>query len=986
MNLIKKIYVTVLILMLFLVLNGCVSRYFKERDPHPVTGTPAWTEQISFSKTARVESEVEYAQENKKKDLPDALKNKNNDSLIYDHVDRPITSLVDYSLPKKKINSASRKTQSSKAKSSNKKKISPKYPGPDFWKGYETDARNVNILVNNPKEKDTKNTRPTLPLSRIEKQYNQYGELTKGKKIRQFGYNLIQYTRSGRVYNSDIGSNLIRKKRGAPVFSQDEKTRLFSQSREENVPYYSNEYTSMRPVSSEYIIAPGDEVFIKITGPAEIAEVFAVDRNGLLFIPKVGTVHLAGKKASELQSIVAAKVKQTFNKAHVEASLGRLRTIQVTITGNVINPGLIEVAANSSLLNALAAAGGPGKNGTLRNVELRRRNQPDRHIDLYGILLEGDWNQDPSLLPDDIIHIGPIGKTIAVMSPGDNGSIYEILDNSSLKDLGTQIGVSDTFTDIETVLVEKNTSTSDRIIAIVDYKTQGSSFILGNGDIFQFFPTHPYSYNTVRVTGPVLRPGTYPFSKNMRVNHLLKLARGFLTNASLNRALLIRELGPSNQFDIMPEDKRGKHRKQLIWLDLAQILAGDNTSDLFLTRLDRLKIFTMNDQQPEPTIRILGGVRKPGEYHLTAGMTLGDLMKIAGGPSEKAYNGESSIVRRRYSSDTIRHFDVGILPFDLNKVLSEKKASRILLKNHDKIVIRQVNNLEVTARIDGWVQFPGTYILPSESRIEDLVRFAGGFLPVADLRASIFKRRRVSNLETLHLKNFFATTTERFARTRDEVTLKGNPSESLANQLSLLGRNRVYANMGEFQTTGRVVIDLTQDDFPDTDDNLILEDGDSLTVPQKMTTIMVMGRIFNPSGYLWKKGLTVGDYLEKSGGLLEDADPDHVYVVMANGEVKSAAQKSGKSKLLAFKPNPGDIVFVPQKPLGRSTMAQVMDALQLIRMAVGTAAIGAAVPNIGDAEIAIDLNSDNYQKQTIIKEFRPELYESYRQWKESNEE
>ncbi len=986
MSLTKKIYIAVLMFMGSLVLNGCFSMGFKDSEPRPVQDTPAWTQQISFSKPVTFENEVVYIQRNDKNDLSTAAKTNNKNRLIYDHVDKPISRLVDYSLPKKKITKASQKTKSPEPKPSKSKKMSRNYLESDFFKEYERAGKTVNILVNNPRqeEKPQETIQSKALLSKIEKQYNEYGELTKGKEIKQFGYNLVQYTHLN--VHTNNGNNLIRKKKGAPVFSQNETTRLFSHSRQENTPYYSNEYTSMRPVSSEYIIAPGDEIFIKITGPTEIAEVFAVDRNGQLFLPKVGAIHLAGKKASQLQSLVAAKVKQIFNKAFVEASLGRLRTIQVTITGNVKNPGLIEVAANSSLLNALAAAGGPNKRGTLRNIVLRRRNAPDRHIDLYGILIEGDWDQDPALLPDDIIYIGPIGKTIAFMSPGDDGAIYEILDNSTLKDLGSQIGMTATFTDIETVLVERNATRSDRDISIVDYKTQGSSFILANGDIFQFFPTHPYSYNSVGVAGPVLRSGTYPYSENMRVSHLLKLSRGFLTNASLDKALLIRELGPNNSFDIMPEDKRGTHRKQLIWLDLARILAGDDKADLLLVRLDRLKIFTINDQQPEPTIRILGGVRKPGEYHLTARMTLGDLIEIAGGPTEKAYNGESSIVRRRYSSDDRRHFDVGIIPFDLNAVLSHEKASGILLKNNDKIVIRQVNNLEVTAKIDGWVQFPGTYILPSGSHIDDLVKLAGGFLPEADLRASIFKRRRVSNLENRHLLRFYATTTERFARTRDEVTLSGHPSESLANQLSLLGQDRVYENMGRFQTTGRVVIDLTHDNFPFTDDNLILEDNDSLSVPQKMATIMVMGRIFNPSAYLWKKGLSVGDYLDKSGGLLEDADPDHVYVVMANGEVKSAAQKSGSAKLLAFKPNPGDIVFVPQEPLGRSTMAQVMDVLQLIRLTVGTAAIGAAIPTMGNAVPVIDLNTESHQKQTIINDFKSELYENYQQWQKMKEE
>ena len=903
---------------------------------------------------------------------------KPNTRLLFDYLNKPLKNLTDYSSPRKKIKTLKRRKKTVKAKNS-------PWLEDDLRKILKTDRgvragnENVNIIVN--KSDETSQNVPTASaietLSRIEKRYNKYGELTKGKKISQFGYNLIRHIQISGIMQKGIGEDLIRKKKGTPLFSQNEATRLFSHSREGSASYYSNEYSSMRPVSSEYIIAPGDEVFIKITGPVEIAEVFAVDRNGHLFIPKIGTVNLAGRKASELQAIISAKAKEIFNHAFVEASLGRLRTIQVTITGNIKNPGLIHVAANSSLLNALATAGGPNKNGTLRNIKLRRRNKVETTIDLYGVLIEGDWNQDPALLPDDIIYIGPVGDTAAVLSPGDDGAIYEIRETSTLESLTDRIGVSGSFTDMETVLVERSTASTDREIRSLELKKEAGSFRLKDGDIFQFFSTHPFSYNSVAIIGPVLRPGAYPFHDKMKISDLLTLSRGFLTSASLDKALLIREIGDETFFDIMPDDKRGMHRKQLIWLDLSEILAGDRVSDLELSRLDRLKIFTINDRQPLPTIRIIGGVRKPGEYHLAAGMTLGDLMAIAGGPSEKAFAGESSIVRRRHSIDGKRHFDVEIIPFNLADVISQKKTAEILLNNNDKIVIRQVNNLEVSAKIDGWVQFPGTYILPSGSRIEDLIRLAGGVLKGADLRASVFKRQRIANLANRHLKGFYASSTEHFARVRDKVTLTGHPSESFANQLSLAGQNRIYSNMGRFQTTGRVVVDMTTKNFPDTDDNLVIEDGDTLNIPQKMTTIMVMGRIFNPSAYLWKKGLAVSDYLDKTGGLLEDADPKQIYVVMANGEVKSAAQKGGKAKLLSIIPNPGDIVFVPQKPLGRSKMAQVMDTLQLLRMVAGTVATGAAIPNMFDATPTVELNTGIYEQRNINEELKPELYDMY---------
>lgn len=907
--------------------------------------------------------------------VTEAVKDQEVSRFRFDYLNKPLSNLTDFSEPQKDADGPSKKQeQKKKPVISTQPYVNGNADGPDGNPGWGGN-KNINILVNQSgTDEKQAPAEPEEPLSRIEKRYNLYGELTKGKKVRQYGYNLVRWIMMSPNEGADAGEQLIREKRGAMVFSQTDNTRLFSQSKGEDGRFYSNQYSAMRPVSSDYVISSGDEVFVKLTGPVEIAEVYAVDRDGRLFIPQIGSIQVGGRKASELESLVMDKAKEIFVNVRVEATLGRLRSIQVTVSGNVFNPGLIEVPANSSLLNALAASGGPTKDGTLRRVILHRRDAPSRDIDLYSVLLSGDFSQDPVMLPGDVIYVGPIGPTVAMLSPGDDGAIYELTDGATLSAMAAFLGITGTFTDIETVLIERNDPESGRRIESLDAQKHASTFVIADGDIFQFFPTHPYSYNSVAISGPVLRPGTYPFNDTMKVSDLLNLGNGFLINTSLNKALLIRELGESTSYSILPGDKRGHQRKQLIWLDLAKILSGDPSQDIPLERLDRLKLFTTEEDQPQPMVSIIGGIRKPGEYVMTSSMTLGDLIGIAAGPTDKAYDGESTIVRRRHSQDGKRHFDVGIITFNLSEVINGGPSAKILLENQDKIVIRQVNTMEVSAKIEGWVQFPGMYILPSGSKIQDLIKIAGGIHEGADLRAAVFKRKRVADLQNRRLKSFYAQSTEQFARNRDKVTLSGSPSESFATQLSLMGQDRLYMNMMQFQTTGRVVIDLTSETFPASDDNLVIEDGDVLSIPQKMTTVMVMGRIFNPSGYLWKPGQSVEDYLENSGGLLEDADKNHIYVVMANGEVKSAAQKGGRSRLMSFKPGPGDIVFVPQKTLDRTTMSQVMDVLQMLRLAVETGAVGAAIPNMSYAIPTVDLGYDGYQKKTVVDQVNPDFY------------
>ncbi len=490
------------------LLTGCVTNYLPKSSVQPPHTSPTWADQGFLEKETGLDPEVEYADSGMNTTMGHKANDGLRSDLVYDHVDQSISRLTDYSRPRSQTKSVRI------LKKASGKKQSDSMPWLKGFKATDKKRRtglqdNVNIVVNHMEptvvEKDPKSM-PKTALSRIEDRYNRYGELSRSKKIRQFGYDLIRHKGTGQPLVRGTDS-LIQSKKGTHVFSQDEATRLFAGSRDGKKSYESGDYAGLRPVSAEYIIAPGDEVFVKITGPVDIAEVYVVDRNGQLFIPKIGAIRLAGKTASQLSRVVSKKTRTVFKSALVEVSLGRLRSIQITVTGNVAAPGLIQVPANSSLLNALAAAGGPTKAGTLRQIQLRRRHHDTRMIDLYAVLMDGDFKQDPPLLPGDVIYVGPVGPTVAMISPGDKGAIYEILKDSRLGSLSAMAGLTGSFTDVDTILVEKGGHQADRNIVALDFKDQADTHALSDGDIFQFFPTHAYSYNSISVTGPVLRQG-----------------------------------------------------------------------------------------------------------------------------------------------------------------------------------------------------------------------------------------------------------------------------------------------------------------------------------------------------------------------------------------------------------------------------------------------------------------------------------------------
>jgi polysaccharide biosynthesis/export protein len=367
-----------------------------------------------------------------------------------------------------------------------------------------------------------------------------------------------------------------------------------------------------------------------------------------------------------------------------------------------------------------------------------------------------------------------------------------------------------------------------------------------------------------------------------------------------------------------------------------------------LTRLDALEILMRNDVQDTPAVTIMGAVRKPGVYGLSVGLTLRDLLRLAGEPTGEAFAGQSTLVRRLIREDR-RQFDVKLMPFNLEQVLLDEGMSKMSLKNHDQIIIRRVQSLQVKVQIEGRVQFPGTYILPDGAKISDLLVSAGGLLKDADLRAAIFTRERIRTLQEEHLDWNLMRSEERFARTRDEVTRDGHVSEAVANHMSLLGLDRVNRNMLRYQALGRVVIDLTAESFPDSTDNLSLESGDRIVIPRLTNTVMVMGRVFNPNAFVWNGKETVGQYLDKAGGFEEDADRKHVYLIMASGLVRSMSQSRQFRLSRNYVPGPGDTVIVPAKPLGRSTLRALGDHIALARSAAELGIVGVSVDKVSDS-------------------------------------
>src|ERR1700693_1135063 len=171
------------------------------------------------------------------------------------------------------------------------------------------------------------------------------------------------------------------------------KLPIFGQNLFENVPSTFAPLDRVQ-VPADYIIGPDDELLIKAWGQVAVNWRAAVDRTGEVYIPQVGTFNVAGVRYGDLHDYLQAQVGRIFKNFQLSVSLGRLRSMQVFVVGQVKRPGSYTISSLSSLIDALFASGGPSKRGSMRRIQLKRDGNIVTTFDLYDLIVNGDKSRD----------------------------------------------------------------------------------------------------------------------------------------------------------------------------------------------------------------------------------------------------------------------------------------------------------------------------------------------------------------------------------------------------------------------------------------------------------------------------------------------------------------------------------------------------------------------------------------------------------------
>jgi len=730
------------------------------------------------------------------------------------------------------------------------------------------------------------------------------------------------------------------------------------------------------PVPSSYTLGPGDELKVQLWGNENRQLSLVVSRDGTIEMPERGPVNVAGMSFQQTREEISRLVAEQYIGVKAAVSLGELRSMRVFVLGEARTPGSFSVSSLSTITNALYVSGGIRHTGSLRNVQLKRNGKVVSTLDLYDLLLKGDTSGDVRLQPGDAVFIPAVGPRVGIDGEVYRPALYEIKNTATLEDLVNLAGGLTSQAYPQITRIERTNQDFLRVIAEADLtNSQGNRAKVKAGDRVSVASISDVTGQYVEITGAATRAGKFAWVPGMRVSSIIRnLDADLLPIADTNFAAIVRtnpgtqqisvlslELknavsNPGGAVDLIMREKdqllvfadEGKGDFKQSFLEtsekgngssMAREGAGDEVGPqrfsrdaLFHPVVKRLKA-QATPSTPQQTMTISGPVRYPGEYPLPATGKVKDALVMAGGLTDSALMLNTELARRTLDAN-------GVEQTQLRKVsLVDAINGQVNLKlqSRDRLMIRSIPLFGATRTIEltGEVIYPGEYTFSDGETLVDVLKRAGGLTNNAFPRGAVFTRKKLRELEAERLQE----AEKRLQGDLLGVQLEGNNVGGQASQ----SVDQVKGLLDEVQDSrpvGRMVIDLASVMENSSYQSIRLQDGDTLTVPIIPQAVSVFGEVQFPTSHLHSAGLTVDDYLERSGGPTRQADENRVYVVKADGSVmlpEKSAWFGGRSQQL----QPGDTVIMPIDVDRLNQLELWTNVSQIVyQMALGAAAVG----------------------------------------------
>jgi protein involved in polysaccharide export with SLBB domain len=472
------------------------------------------------------------------------------------------------------------------------------------------------------------------------------------------------------------------------------------------------------PVPSKYVVGPGDEVKIMLWGRVNAQYNLTIDRNGSITIPQIGPLYVAGMTFQEM-SVYLIKQSNQIVGANIDVTMGALKTIPVFILGDVKRPGAYMIGSFATITDALLLAGGPTDIGSMRNVQLKRKDKVVTNFDLYDLLLKGNKGADAVLQAGDVVFVPVCGPLVGVAGNVKRPAIYELKDKFELQNLFDLAGGIIPTAYTQQIQIERIVKNEKQIIVDIDDKHLDKSklFQLQDADLIKVFSIVDANLNVVYLNGHVKRPGKYELKPGMKLKDIIKTPEDLRLEAHFEYGLIKRIITPGGETTLIPFNL-GK-----------LIFSNDAEANLTLMPQDNIFIFSDWFFKDRPSFSIAGEVRMPEKYDWIKNFKVKDAILAAGGLTKDAYLEKAEILRvnknRQYQT----------IYFNVSKAMLENEQDNILLQDEDKITIHSVTELayKKTVSIEGDVLRPGTFQFTENMTVKELVFAAGNILESAYL-------------------------------------------------------------------------------------------------------------------------------------------------------------------------------------------------------------------------------------------------------------
>ncbi len=655
------------------------------------------------------------------------------------------------------------------------------------------------------------------------------------------------------------------------------------------------------PTPKNYVIGAGDEIIIDIWGASEQTYQLVVSPEGAIRIPSLGPIYVSGLTIEKAKGKVISRLKRIYStigrSSYADVTLGQIRSINIHVIGAVERPGTYTLSSFGTAFNALYSAGGPNEKGTLRKVEIFRNRELISTLDAYAFLIRG-VGENVTLQDQDVVIVRAYKNRVTLDGEVKNPAIFELLDDETFDDL---LLYSGGFTEnsyrgtINLRRIENNFKT----IKSIPVDSFNSATLKSGDEIFVSMITNEFR-GRVTIEGPVMNPGGYQFVEGMTLSELLKLSDGFKGDIFMGRAVIVRQNDDFSLTSLAFDPKKILSREE-------NVVLKDN---------DIVRFQSIYDLREKYSLRIEGQVSRPGEYAYVEDMTVEDLIYLAGGFKEAAARSFVEVARRINPDSTKdANRSANIYNFSISKDLRLNGSdSNFPLLPYDLVVVRKspYYQEQEMIEIEGEVQFPGKYALQNkEERISSLLERAGGLSQFAFADGATLIRR-----------------TEYFREQgNDEENLNDAARIRKEDLTSIFKKDTLFENESQiFRQQEFIGIDLQEVlDNPGSKYDMIMREGDILSVPREFQTVRVRGEVLYPSNIRFDKGSGLNRYVAHAGGFDQRAKKAKAYVIYANG---SSARTTN---FLFFKKypkvEPGTEIVIPKKPDKQPMSVQAWIAL-----------------------------------------------------------